>query len=60
MGGIRVTMVGEGPIDDERFSDAVNRIGQLMRPVLDILDEEFPEFDWAVANLELGQISAKS
>jgi len=49
-------MIGSGGTNDDRLCDAVNRLAALLMPVLDILEEEFPEFQWRVRHLELGDM----
>lgn len=56
MGEVKVTLVGSGGANDDRLCDAVNRLAALLLPVLDILEEEYPEFQWRVRNVELGDV----
>jgi hypothetical protein len=51
---IQITLIGSNGPHDERLGEAVNRLAQLLSPVLDILEEEYPEFEWRVRHLELG------
>jgi hypothetical protein len=56
VGDIQVTLIGSGGTSDDRLCDAVNRLAALLMPVLDILEEEYPEFQWRVRHLELGDL----